>query len=153
MIVDRIDQSDLYDALGKNLAKALRFLRETDLDQLPDGLTPIDGDDLYARVRDIASPANPPADAVVWEAHRDYYDLHAVLEGCEKFGYADIAALRETQPYDPAGDCLLLGGRGDYLLMRPGWFVLVGPRDAHAPNLAAENPARLRKVVVKVRIG
>jgi YhcH/YjgK/YiaL family protein len=39
------------------------------------------------------------------------------------------------------------------LQLTPGSFALFYPEDAHKPNCAWDAPERVRKVVVKVRLG
>ena len=150
MIIDRLENADLYSGLGDRVAAAVRWLRETDLVALEAGRYEIDGDALYAMVMDYDTK---PAAGAFWEAHRRYIDVQVVASGVERMGYAHIADLAEAEPYDADKDFLKLDGDGDMLRVDTGTFVIFHPHDAHMPGLALDGPVPVRKVVVKVLVG
>jgi YhcH/YjgK/YiaL family protein len=47
---------------------------------------------------------------------------------------------------------MLLQGDGDYVTVGAGSFVIFFPEDAHMPCMAAGEPAKVKKVVVKVAV-
>lgn len=147
MIVDRLDQSACYSGLGPLVEAGLRFLRETDLAGLDIGRHAIDGDAVYAVVAEYRTA---PKAQGQWEAHRRYLDIQCLAAGEETVGYAPLAGLKVVEPYNAGRDCLFLQGKGEFLVLRPGMFVLFMPQDAHMPGLAAGSPGLVRKVVIKV---
>ncbi len=149
MIIDTLENADLYRNLGPHFAKAFDFLRGTDLSSLPDGRNEIDGDDVFAMVVD--GPTRRMADAL-WEAHRNYHDVQLVCEGMEQMGFATLEDLTESTAYDPESDATLYTGEGTMVPVPAGTFVVFAPQDAHMPSIAITEPARVRKVVVKVRV-
>ena len=40
----------------------------------------------------------------IFEAHKNYLDIHYIIDGAESFGYADTHALTVTQEYDEKED-------------------------------------------------
>jgi len=149
MIIDTLDNADLYRNLGRRFAKAFDFLRETDLSSLPDGRNEIDGEDLFAMVVD--GPTRRMADAT-WEAHRNYHDIQFVAEGMEQMGFANVDDLSESTPYNAEQDAALYAGEGTMVPVPAGTFIVFAPQDAHLPSIAITEPARVRKIVVKVRV-
>ena len=85
------------------------------------------------------------------EAHREYIDVHVVLDGEEHFGWrplADCAAVRQS--YDPAADCALYADRpSSWLTLRPGQAAIVFPEDPHAPVVGE---GRVRKLIGKIKL-
>ena len=87
-----------------------------------------------------------------WEAHQQHLDVQYVHRGEERIGIAYLADLTAGQ-YDPARDITTAEGMAAlFLPLRAGAFAILGPQDAHKPGVALHAPARVRKVVVKVRM-
>ena len=153
MILDRVENADLYRSMGANIATALDYLRQTDFAQTPDGRYELDGGDVYAVVRRYRP--GPIAEAV-WEAHRQYIDVQYVAAGSERMGYAPLCnQLTIQKAYDPEGDYLTCNAKGDFFEIGAGGFAIFGPQDLHAPGVAIDGPeasGEVCKVVVKCRV-
>ncbi len=148
MIVDRLSNAGFYAGLHPLLKRGLEYLRRTDLEALEPGRHEIEGDDLFALVMDYETK---PPDEARWEAHRRHLDIQCLVAGEERLGYADLARLEEGK-YDAGKDFLALSGRGDFLSLSRGMFVVFMPHDGHAPGLSLHAPRRVKKVVVKVKV-
>lgn len=149
MIVDVIDNARLYAGVGPRIARALEWMRQTDLGALAPGRVEIDGDRLFALVSDYTS--KPRAEGR-WEAHRRYLDLQVVAAGVEQVGYAPAATL-VAGDYIAEKDISWLEGDGSFVTMAPGRFMLLWPGDAHMPGIAAGEPSPVRKIVMKIAVG
>ena len=149
MILDRLGNTDALRHLPPRVQAALDYLRRTNLAASPAGRQDIDGDRVFALVQDYETR---PADRCAWEAHRKYLDVQHVVHGIERIGYASLASAREREPYDPARDVAFFDPRADFVTLSPGMIAIFGPEDVHCPGVAAGEPARVRKVVVKVAI-
>jgi YhcH/YjgK/YiaL family protein len=146
MIIDRLlNPAPLYD-LPSRLARALEYLRTTDMRAVSLGRHDLDGDRLFALVQEYTTRAE---DQCVWEAHRRYIDVQFMAVGAERMGYAPLAAMREREPYDPARDVALFEPGSELVTIREGMFAIFGPEDVHSPCHAAGEPRRVRKVVIK----
>ena len=148
MIVDRLSNSHLYDALGPRIKQALDYLRQTDLAAIEPGKYPLDGHDVYASVQQYTTK---PKDEGRWEAHRRYIDVQYVVNGAEQIGYAHLSRLTAGE-YDADKDLLRLTGHGDLVSMPSGTFMLLLPEDAHMPGLAVDAPSPVKKIVVKIAV-
>lgn len=147
MIIDLLVNAPQYEGLSPRIRQAFDFLQQTDLAALALGIHEIDGRALYASVQTFST--HPLAEGG-WEAHRRYLDLHYVIEGAERIGYAPAGSL-SPGAYDAENDFMLLSGEAGALVPVPsGAFMLLWPNEAHMPGLAMDEPAMLRKVVVKI---
>ncbi|MEI2691972.1 MAG: YhcH/YjgK/YiaL family protein [Anaerolineae bacterium] len=147
MIIDLLVNAPQYEGLSPRIRQAFDFLQQTDLAALALGIHEIDGRALYASVQTFST--HPLAEGG-WEAHRRYLDLHYVIEGAERIGYAPAGSL-SPGAYDAENDFMLLSGEAGALVPVPsGAFMLLWPNEAHMPGLAVDEPAMLRKVVVKI---
>lgn len=148
MVIDQLKNAHYYYNLGEGIAAALRYLQNTDPTKVETGRYVLDGEKLYAMVQQYDT--KPKAQGF-WEAHRKYIDVQYVARGTEHMGFTHLSQLH-PQPYDEEKDFLKLEGEGEFLTMRAGTFVILGPDDAHMPGMAVSAPQPVRKVVVKVRI-
>lgn len=151
MLLTTIDHAGLNDISERRLALALDWLRSTDLATLEPGRHEILGDEVFANVMEFVTS---PAESKAFEVHRRYHDIHCVIEG-EEVLY--VAPLKETVPlteHDEANDFRLV----DYpahlsaLHLRAGEICLTTPTDAHKPGCCLDEPAPIKKAVVKVAV-
>jgi YhcH/YjgK/YiaL family protein len=54
--------------------------------------------------------------------------------------------------YNPTEDYTLLRGRGTFIELNPGYFVVLWPNDAHMPKRTLNHVETVRKVVIKIKI-
>ena len=80
--------------------------------------------------------------------------MQFVHAGKEWMGVIDRTAdgCTETTPYDAEKDAAFYEAKGDLFNFAAGQFVILAPDDVHAPGLAAGEPAKVTKVVVKVAV-
>jgi biofilm protein TabA len=147
MIADRLANAHRYQDLGPRIARAFEFIARTDLESLADGRYELDGSNVFALVQRYTS--KPEADGF-WEAHRLHADLQFVVAGEERIGYGPKDRFTGSG-YDVEKDFEKLAGRGDFLRLDAGSFVLLWPGEAHMPQVAAAAPAPVTKIVVKIR--
>ena len=131
--------------------KVCRWLAGKDLTTWADKQYPIDGDDFYVNIFHYPTAE---ADARIWEAHRDYIDVHLVLGGREWVRQAFLAdcaareyhADRDYQAIDSAR-------ARSSLLLEPGYLAVFYPEDAHQTGLIVEAQSEtLHKAVFKIRL-
>lgn len=151
MIFDTTKNLDNYRALGKDgrYAKAVDFLKNTDLAALEPGKYEIDGKAVYANV---TAYTTVPWEDGKFEAHRDYTDIQYMIEGSEVMGYAPVDELKESVPYNPDKDVSLYDNsvRGLDVPVKAGQFAIFQPQDGHKPKVADQSPAPIKKVIVKI---
>lgn len=149
MIIDNLKNASLYFGINPRIKTALEFLQSNDCANLKPGRHEIDGENVYANV---SSYDSKPKEKGLWEAHRRYYDIQYVAAGTEIMGYANLESLKVSKEYEEEGDYLLLEGNGDFVTAKEGTFIIFGPEDAHMPGIAAKEPEKVAKIVVKVAV-
>lgn len=149
MVLDTLTNCLHYHGmLSGRLGIALDFLSASDLAALDLGRHAIDGDRVFAMVHEYDTKPRGP-----WEAHQQYADVHVMVDGEEEVGYAPIDRLRVRDPYLPADDCERMDGDGAFFLLTCSMFAVFFPQDAHQPGVLVDHVRRVKKVVVKVRVG
>jgi YhcH/YjgK/YiaL family protein len=148
MIYDRFENLTLYCQPGTRLYRALVYARDVDR-RAEDGRTDLDGDRLYASV---ATNETGPREERRFEAHRKYIDVQVLLEGEENIDVSLERNLPVVETYDETRDVLFLAPPQQVasLPMRPGFFAVFFPHDAHRPGCHLEGRCRVRKIVMKV---
>ena len=137
MIIDQLENASQYYGLGTRIEMALRYLQETDLQNVGVDRYDIDGDKVYAMVQGF------------WESHRKYLDVQYVAAGAEHMGYAPTVRLSPGE-YQEENDFIELAGDGEFFQLREGFFCILAPQDAHMPGMAVDQPTPVKKVVIKV---
>lgn len=149
MIVDHLAHASEYFNLGDRIRVALEYLQRTDLGSLAAGRHEVDGDRVFAIVSDYDT--REPQETF-WEAHRRHIDVQYVHSGRERIGHGNLRGFA-VESYDVERDLVVAGsGEGQFVLVEPGWFVILFPHDVHMPGLTAGRREPVKKIVVKVRI-
>lgn len=148
MILDSLENFGMYLSLNPNFAKAMEFLQNNNLEELPLGRNEICGDLVYANV--VEAKPKSITDAPI-EIHRKYIDVHVPVSGDEQMGYTPIDGLPYAE-FVEADDAALypasLRAR-EYFNVKKGEFAVFFPQDGHAPAIT-DTP--LKKIIVKVAV-
>jgi biofilm protein TabA len=150
MVVDRVENAELYYGLGARIAAALEFIAGVSAESFKKQTVAIDGRNVYAMYHAYETEDEAGR---LYEAHRNYIDVQYVLEGRETFRVADVGSLTPETDYDSGRDITFYGlGPGSDLRLGPGEFAIFFPHDAHLPKLITDTPTAVKKVVVKVAL-
>ena len=145
MILDGLENFRIYQGAHPGFAAVAEFLSKTDLRQLPVGRQEIDGDRLYVNVMEVDGHSCAEAQL---EYHRKYIDLQIVLSGEETMGWSALQDLPEGISFDSEKDYALVKAPvSAWFPVKPGFFAVFFPQDAHAPCCGA---GKIRKAVLKV---
>ena len=91
MIFSSFASGDDSSKYPKGIRIALDYLKCTDFESMEPGTYPIDGDDIYAEVKDLDTA---PAEERKMETHKRYIDVQYVVTGKEKMGFLFVQRLR-----------------------------------------------------------
>ena len=147
MILDSLNNSELYNALHPHFPEAFEYLKNNDFENMSPGKYEIKGDRLFALVSTHESyPVNDKL-----EAHGRYIDIQYLHKGCDEIGWRGGQTCKEPiGNFNESKDVILYRDKPDFVLnVEAGNFVIFYPHDAHAP-LMGKN--KLIKVVIKVEI-
>ncbi len=148
MILDRLEQADLYTPLHRHFSDAFAFLRQDGLAELSAGKHEIAGDDVYAVV---IKGSGGVAEEAKLEAHRKYIDIQFLVSGTDQMGWKSRnLCVNSHSDYDPEIDAELFTDTSSaWVNVEPGCFAVFFPEDAHAPGCGK---GEFHKVVVKVSV-
>lgn len=148
MIISSLADSARVEALHPLFKRFFDYVKTHDLLHAPLGRIELDGDRLFINNSEAEAV---DADAQLLEAHRQYADIHVLLDGCEQIGWRPLGEVADVrQPYDAATDCALYGDRPtSWATLLPGHFAIVFPEDPHAPLVGH---GRIRKLVGKIKL-
>ncbi len=151
MIYDVKENLLQYKGISKNLDCAIDYLLNTDFTGMEPGKYPVDGDRIFAMVQE---PDSRPRSQARWEAHQRYIDIQYIIQGAENIGFQKIDLLTVSQPYSKENDIVFFAenGKGIFPELVPDSFAIFFPTDAHMPSVCTEEPAHVKKVVVKVEV-
>ena len=149
MIFDTLENVHLYAKLSENLSKGFNFLQNTNLSALKSGKYEIDGSNVFASVNNYETK-----DLIdgKFEAHRQYIDIQILTSGEERIYYSPLKNTTEKESYNPTKDIIFLNGRGEFVTIAPGNFVVFFPTDAHMPGIVAVKKMLVNKIVIKVKV-
>lgn len=117
----------------------------------PEGEYEINGRDVYASISTISTLSRSEG---MFEAHKQYIDLHYCLEGGEIIEWAPVGTLGEPKETNEEKDYALhvAPAQTTRILMAPGTFAIFFPEDAHMPKISDGENTSTKKVVAKVKL-
>ena len=149
MIYAKNSDALTYRGIHPNLDMALERITKEFLSSVGEERVEIKGSDVYAT---RFTYETIPEEESFFEAHRNYLDIHLMLEGAERVEIAPPETLTEFDRVE-ANDFYAYRGEGQYrLVLSPGDFLVVFPNDAHKIKMRVDGPETVTKAVFKVRI-
>ena len=149
MIIDRIENASLYNALGSGIAEALEYIKNNDLSKIQPGKYEIHKNKIKMIVNEYEQKCT---DRVTMEAHRKNIDVQYWVSGSELMGYAPFQTQSVLEPYTEKKDCGLYAADGSFSKLEPGMFAIYFPTDLHTAVVDTDCNSKVRKIVFKVSI-
>ena len=148
MIIDIIENSELYKSLHSRFTKAFAFISKTNFSKLDDGKYEIENEDIFAMVQEYNTKDKKDAKL---EAHRKYIDIQYIHSGVELIG---VATFKDQVPItdDTVKDIAFYKGDASFIKLEAGMFAIFFPDDLHMPGIREAQSVKVKKVVVKVRV-
>ncbi len=148
MILDSLENYQLYSTINERIAKGFAFLLNTNLETIPSGKHDIDGDTIFALVQEYQT--KPLAECKL-ESHKKYIDIQYVIRGDEFMGITTknnqkILEVNEDKDYT------FYEGTTSLVRVSKGMFTIFFPDDLHQPCVQTELASEVKKVVIKVLI-
>jgi len=152
MIAAQLADSARYENVVPGLDKAFAWLKQIAANPPEDGRYEIDGGNVFALVMQYTTL---PREQKIYEGHRRFLDVQYIAGGGPEalyYGPASEAALAED--YDATKDFVKFDPAAgkSMVVLHKGEFAIFFPEDAHMPGAQFEQPAQVKKIVVKVRL-
>lgn len=146
MITGRLEDLDRYAQVHPRFARAIAWIRKTDLAALAPGRHEIEGDEFYVSIDHKDGRGREGARL---EAHRKYIDIQVTIAGDEEIGWLPLAECRQPEAdFSTERDIVFFrDAPRSWVQVPPGSFAIFFPEDAHAP---LGGRGALRKAIVKV---
>lgn len=149
MIFGNIRNLNEYGFLDSRIQECFTYAKEHDLMTFEKGSHEIDGDRLFVN---IAEYTTTTPEERFWEAHREYLDIHVMLDGPEQIDVNFIENMKEEE-FQPEKDFLPLQGEANsHVVLNAGDFLVCFPHDAHRTAVKAGEPKAIKKAIFKVKI-
>jgi biofilm protein TabA len=148
MILDTLAASVRYFRLHPGFPAAFAYLQSLLSGERVEGRRELDGQRLFGGV---ACNDSRGREGAKLEAHRRYIDIQMCLTGQETIGWRPLPdCVAPESPFDAELDVQFFADRPEiWFDLRPQWFVVFYPEDAHAPRAGQGD---VWKAVVKVAV-
>ncbi|MDW6003023.1 YhcH/YjgK/YiaL family protein [Vibrio mangrovi] len=151
--------SDYRSLLPELFVQAIDYVRSQDLTGIEPGrysIPDIAEEDAFFVVMEYQTTAESPVGP---EFHHKYCDIQFIVQGEERFGWAELSDEQHRQlsldyHYDDRRDICFFDPQlveMSYQTMTHDQFYLFAPRTAHMPNLSVAEVSQVRKVVIKLK--
>jgi len=146
MILDTLENGELYTSVHPLFKKAFDFLCNTDLTELPLGKIELEGADLVVNVVEITGKT---AEEARMETHNRFIDIQVPVGATETMGWIAGANLKQvTEPYNAEKDIMFFADKAtNFIRVQPLEFAVFFPGDGHQPGIAE---GKYKKIIVKI---
>lgn len=149
MIYGKLTDLKEYGGISAELDTAIEYLETMRPEDLVKGRNEVRGDVVYINCMEYETI---PEEEGFFEAHREYLDIHVLLEGRERIGVSDISSMKQNA-CDPETDFWGYEGEAEvWLPMDESHFFIAFPSDAHMVKIRVAGPVAVKKIVVKVKV-
>ncbi|PKQ68429.1 YhcH/YjgK/YiaL family protein [Labilibaculum manganireducens] len=148
MIIDKIENSQLYAGVSERIAKAFAYINSTDLLNTEVGKYEIDGENVFALVQEYNTKN---LEDCKLESHFEHIDIQYVISGTENMG---VSILSKQIPHTVNNEKDVAFYKNDSTLfeLTEGMFAVFFPDDLHCPCIKNGENSKVKKLVVKIRI-
>lgn len=149
MVFGHIDNLDQYQFLTEDMKECFMYAKTHNLADYKKGRYEIDGERLFVNIVEYTTTT---AENRFWEAHKQYLDLHFLLQGEEQIDLNFIQNMVQKE-YVEAEDFLPLDGKqNSSVVLREGDFLICYPADGHRTAVKVDEPQPVKKAIFKVHI-
>ncbi len=149
MIFGNIQNLREYLCMEDGIFECFNYAKENNLSAYDRGCHEIDAKRIFVNI--VEYETVKPEDRF-WEAHREYLDVHLMLEGTERIDLNFIQNM-DVKEYAAKDDFLSMDGeKNGSVILKPGDFLVCYPTDAHRTAVAADKQENIKKAIFKVKI-
>ena len=150
MVVDILNNIDIYKGLSQDIYAGLKFLKNASAD-IALGIYPVN-----KKVKAIVSEYETIEHfARGYEAHKYVIDIQYPIIGLERVKWSPIEGMSVNIPYDKEYDRTFYKDphhQGTNVDIGNGVFAIMFPEDGHSPQHYVGVPELIKKITIKVSI-
>lgn len=149
MIFGNIKNLNEFDFLEDDIKRCFEYAKNNDLAGYEKGSYEIDGSNLFVNIveYETTTPENR-----FWEAHRNYLDLHLMLNGTEQIDVNFINNMEQKEFVEKDDFLPLEGEKNSNVILNNGDFLICYPNDAHRTAILVEESSKIKKAIFKIII-
>ena len=150
MIIDTLDNINLYRELSDDIYSGLVFLKDVDSD-IELGVYTINNR-VKAIVEDYGTVCN---NSLEFESHKHVVDIQCPVIGTERVFWSPIADMDIKTPYDKKKDRTIFvnpHAQSTHVDIGNRVFAIMFENDGHSPQHCVELPQTIKKITIKVSI-
>lgn len=125
------------------------FIEKHDLGRIPCGKYLIDGEDFFVNV---VSYDTKKETECIWEAHRQYIDIHYIINGKEKIRVANVNDMQIQEYIDEIDYVKMEGQASAEINLQENKFLILFFEDAHMTGEYIEQPQKIKKAIFKINV-
>jgi len=150
MIIDKIENIDLYSGISPNIKEAIEYIKGTDFSIMETGKYNINKN-MFVLVNEYLTQENKLG---ILEAHKSYIDFQYILEGSEVIEYELFNKQKVHTVYNSEDDYILYYNTENksQIQFKAGMFSILFPNDLHLPGVINNEISNIRKIVLKIMI-
>lgn len=150
MIIDKLENAELYENVHPGFAKVVEWLRTVADPDMPEGRHDIEGYEHLCRVYKWDKTSRP-YDETPMEIHTKSIDFHFVMEGTEILGWEPIAEGEQAIGEKPEDDIIMYPDRNSQSFhLEQGDIYLIWPHEGHKSGCHFDKPYHVKKIVGKL---
>lgn len=149
MIFGNIHNLKEFPFLEEKVKECFEYAKSHNLVSYEEGSHEIDGERLFVNI--VEYTTTKPEERF-WEAHKNYLDVHVMLQGTEQIDLNFIQNM-DVKEFVEKDDFLPMDGdKNSSVILRDGDFLICYPSDGHRTAVAVQEPEKIKKAIFKVRI-
>ena len=135
--------------LEEKVKECFEYAKNHNLVSYEEGSHEIDGERLFVNI--VEYTTTKPEERF-WEAHKNYLNVHVMLQGTEQIDLNFIQNM-DVKEFVEKDDFLPMDGdKNSSVILRDGDFLICYPSDGHRTAVAVQEPEKIKKAIFKVRI-
>jgi YhcH/YjgK/YiaL family protein len=149
MIIDTLANAAKYSSLNPLFAKAFDYIKQTDIANLPDGVSEIS--EGLKLIVNTGIGKNPEASLAKFECHDHNIDIQVCVRGLETIAWKPREkCVAQNGAYNPEKDVRFFSDEPDmFFQLTDNQFGIFYPEDVHAPMIG---DGEIKKLVFKVKL-
>ena len=149
MIFGNIKNLHEYDYLPVDIKKCFEYAASNNLLDFEKGSYKIDGNNLFVNIVEYETI---DVENRFWEAHKNYLDLHLMLDGKEQIDVNFIGNMEEKEFVEKDDFLPLEGDKNGHVILEKDDFLICYPNDAHRTAVKVNNLKKIKKAIFKIII-